>query len=225
MREHARIAASSNFCRLLICALCDADFAPVGRDRYGCAGHYRRKDCGNGKTLPRRAMEAGIRDLLAEAVIAVERRGVIGHGGDEWQVRQIQSRIQAKRRELDKIEARLGGLLAAIEDGLYSRRMKIRFQQLEDQAERSRAALQIDGDRLQSLEAQAGDGSGKAAALVAELRTADDEYAILKLRRMLGPIQVAPGLPRAQSVLQWKQEPEKSQTIDAPVMHDAVEMA
>ncbi|BAV64617.1 resolvase domain-containing protein [Sphingobium cloacae] len=29
MREHARIAASSNFCRFLICALCDADFAPV----------------------------------------------------------------------------------------------------------------------------------------------------------------------------------------------------
>ncbi|SCW93056.1 hypothetical protein SAMN02927924_04282 [Sphingobium faniae] len=106
----------------------------------------------------------------------------------EWQVRQVQNRMEAKRRELDRVVIKLGRLLAAIEDGLYSRRMKIRFQQLEDQAARLRAALQIDGDRLQSLKVQGGNGSGKdVATLVAELRATDDEYAILKLRRMLGP--------------------------------------
>lgn len=38
-REHARIAPSMNFCRFLICVVCGVDFAPVGRDRYDCAGH------------------------------------------------------------------------------------------------------------------------------------------------------------------------------------------
>lgn len=207
MREHARIAASSNFCRLLICAACGADFCPTGRDRYGCANHYRRKDCDDGKTLPRRAMEARIRDMFAEAAIAMERHGAVCHVADEIQMQQIQSRVKAKRRELDRIETRLGGLLAAIEDGLYSRRLKIRFQQLEDQADRLHAVLRIDGDRLKSLDGQVASDSGKAiAVLVAELRTTDDEYAILKLRRMLGPIKVAPGLPQAQCLLQWKQD-------------------
>lgn len=96
-------------------------------------------------------MEARIRDLLADAAIAMERHEAVLCDGDEIQIQQIQSRVKAKRRELDRIETRLGGLLAAIEDGLYGRRMKIRFQQLDDQADRLHVALRMDGDRLKSL--------------------------------------------------------------------------
>lgn len=104
---------------MLICEACNADFVPVGRDRYGCAAHYRRKGCGNGKTLPRRVMDEGVIELLAEAAIALGKLKATSDIGDD---RQVHSRMEVNRRELDAVESRLGGLLAAIEDGLYSRR-------------------------------------------------------------------------------------------------------
>jgi site-specific DNA recombinase len=208
LRARKQVPASSNFCRMLICEACNADFVPVGRDRYGCAGHYRRKGCGNGKTLPRRVMDEGVIELLAEAAIALGKLKATSDIADD---RQVHSRVEVNRRELDAVESRLGGLLAAIEDGLYSRRMKTRFQQLEDQADRLRATLKIDCDRLQSLTVRADHASEKAvAAMVTELRATDDEYVIVKLRRMLGPIKVIPGLRRAQCTLQWDQEPKLS---------------
>lgn len=212
MRLLEPAVVSSNFYRLLICADCGADFRPLGRDRYGCADHYRRKTCGNGRTLQRRAMEMGIRALLTETLITRDGHMEASHDGDLSETRQLRGQIVGARRQLEAVDAKLGGLLVAIEDGLYSTRMKIRFQQLEDRAARLRSALQIDGERLKSLQVQSGGDASREAftALVTELRTTDDEYAILKLRRMLGPIKVTPGPPRTQCILEWDREPGKT---------------
>lgn len=122
--------------------------------------------------------------------------------------RHLRGQIFRGRRELEAIEARLGGLLVAIEGGLYTPRMKIRFQQLEDQAERLRMHLRAGTERLNSLQAQEKDGSWEAiVALMIDLRASDDEHAILKLRRMIGPIKVTPRSAREQCSLDWRRKP------------------
>ncbi|MFD2252412.1 hypothetical protein FHS82_004214 [Pseudochelatococcus lubricantis] len=208
-------AGSSNFHRLLICADCDGDFCAVGRDRYGCAHHYRRKTCGNGKTLQRRVMEAGIRDLLAETMVMMGQHAEASGDEENTAVQRLRGQILRERRELEAIEAKLGGLLVAIEGGLYTPRMKLRFQQLEDQAERLRGHLRVGAERLNSLQTHGGDGSREAVvALMIDLRTGDDEHTILKLRRMIGPIKVTPRSAHEQCPLSWQRKPGKRPQAD-----------
>lgn len=76
------------------------------------------------------------------------------------------------------------------------------------QAERLRAHLQAGTERLNHLQVQGGDGSREAlAALMIDLRTSEDEHAILKLRRMIGPIKVTLRSAREQCSLNWRRKP------------------
>lgn len=207
---------SSHFARLLICAACGNDFCTVGRDRYGCAGHYRRKTCANGQTLPRRVMEEQVRALFAETCALIRsQKAAVGQDAD-LATRQLQGQMAKERRELEAVETKLAGLLAAIEDGLYTPRMKTRFLQLEDQVGKLRAGLQIGAEHMKAVQAQTGDAASEAIiGLMADLRTSDDEYAILKLRRQLGPISVTPGKARAVPPLRWENAPGRMQKRQA----------
>lgn len=197
---------SSHFARLLTCAACGADFGAVGRDRYGCAGHYRRKTCANGQTLPRRAMEEQVRALFAETSALIRNQADALGTDTDLATRQLQGQMAKERREMEVIETRLSGLLAAIEDGLYTPRMKTRFQQLEDQAQKLKARLQIGAEQIKIVQTHTGANSAEAIiGLMADLRSTDDEYAILKLRRLLGSISVIQGNARGAPSLRWEQ--------------------
>lgn len=199
---------ASNFVRLLICAACGADFCPVGRDRYGCADHYRGKICANGQTLPRRVLEEQVRVLFAETSALIRSQTVAVGQDADLVSRQLQRQIARERRELEAVEAKLAGLLTAIEDGLYTPRMKTRFLHLEDQAGKLKASLQIGAEHMKAMQAQTGDATSEVIiGLMADLRTTDEEYAILKLRRLLGPISVTPGKAKAGPSLRWRQAP------------------
>lgn len=212
-RSQDLIPASSNFTRLLTCAICGADFCPVARDRYGCADHYRRKSCANSQTLQRRKMEESIRTLFAEAVVLMGRHAGRLCKDTDTTISRLRSQITRGRRELEATDAKLDRLLAAIEDGLYTPRIKIRFQQLEDQAQRLKAKLQVEAEHMKAQNALASENAAEAAiALMVELRTNDDEYAILKLRRHLGPISVVPGARQGSPTLRWQQEPCEKQS-------------
>lgn len=206
----------SHFARLLTCAACGADFCPVGRDRYGCAGHYRRKACTISQTLPRRLMEEQVRALFAETCALIRsQKAAVGQDAD-LATRQLQGQMAKERRELEAIEIKLAGLLAAIEDGLYTPRMKARFLQLEDQAGKLKASLQIGAGQMKAVQAQTGDASPDVViAFMAELRTTEDEYTILKLRRLLGPLSVTPGKVKAAPSLGWKSAPGRMQKRQA----------
>lgn len=196
---------TSNFAKLLICAACSADFSPVGRDRYGCADHYRRKTCANGQTLPRRVMEEQVRAFFAETSALIRSQAVTAGQDADLATRQLQGQMVKERRELEVIETRLSGLLTAIEDGLHTPRMKLRFQQIEDQAQKLKARLQIGAEQMKTVQTQTGANSAEAiTSLMVDLRTSDDEYKILKLRRLLGPISVTPSKVRADPSLKWE---------------------
>lgn len=215
-RSQDLILASSNFTRLLTCAVCGSDFCPVGRDRYGCADHYRRRTCANSQTLQRRKMEESIRTLFAEAAVLMGRHaGLLCKDADPM-ISRLYSQISRGRRELEATDAKLDRLLAAIEDGLYTPRIKIRFQQLEDQAQRLKAKLQVGAEHLKARNALANENPAETViALMAELRTNDDEYAILKLRRHLGSISVAPGARQGSPTLRWQHEPGEKKGEEA----------
>lgn len=206
-RSRSLIPAASNFTRLLTCVVCGADFCLVGRDRYGCADHYRRKTCVNSRTLQRRKMEEGVRALFAETAALMGRNADLLREHSDPTIQRLCSQITLGRRELEATDAKLDGLLAAIEDGLYTPRIKIRFQQLEDQVQRLKAKLQVETEHLKARNVLVDENPAEAViSLMAELRTNDDEYAILKLRRYLGPISVAPEASQGSPTLRWQQE-------------------
>lgn len=69
-------------------------------------------------------MEEQVRGLFAETTDLV-RSQAVGAGQDcNLATRQLQGQIVRERRELEAIETKLSGLLAAIEDGLYAPRRK-----------------------------------------------------------------------------------------------------
>lgn len=195
MRGKARglVASSSTFCHLLICAQCDGDFCNVGRERYGCANHYRSRGCGNGKTVQRRVMEQQVRRVLSEASALIDQHATQLVDEEQLHLREQRHQLERDRRELEKVDGKLNGLMAAIEDGLYAPRIKVRFQQLEDQATRLCAKLKIQGERMENAQKRSSSISGQVKELIAHLQTNDDNYAVLRLRRMIGPISVSPG--------------------------------
>lgn len=198
MRARARglVASSSAFCQLLICAQCGGDFCNIGRDRYGCANHYRTRGCSNGKTVQRRVMEQQVRNVLLEVSALIDQHATQLVDEEQSHIREQCRQIERDRRDLEKVDSRLSSLMAAIEDGLYAPRMKVRFQQLEDQADRLRARLKVQGERMESEQKRSSSAWDQVKELVAHLQVNDDNHAVLRLRRVIGPISVSPGTGR-----------------------------
>lgn len=197
VRSSGLAVAASHFHRLLRCGQCGGDFCHIGRDRYGCAEHYRRKGCSNGKTVRRRMMDAAVRDVLAETAALITR-----HEGSLIDIEQVnvseqQRQMERDRVQLAQINRRLQGLMSAIEDGLYTATLKVRFQQLEDQVQRLRAKLRVSGNALVSLQEQADSRWAQLQELIAKLQSSDLEYDVLQFRRIVGTINVIPEASRS----------------------------
>lgn len=188
--------APSNLYRLLSCAQCGGEFCNVGRNRYGCAEHYRRRICGNGKTVQRRVMEAAVRDILAETAMLITHHAESLTDDEQMNADEQRRQMERDRRELEKIDRRLQGLMSAIEDGLYTATLKTRFQQLEDQAESLRARLQVSGRMLASSQEPVRHWN-QLQTLIARLQAGDTEYDVLQFKRLVGIINVTPETARS----------------------------
>lgn len=138
-RARGLIVPFSGLHRLLTCARCSGDFVSIGRDHYGCGSHYRERTCSNGKTVQRRSMEERIREVLVGTVTTIDRYPAALMGDEQLNRRDQRRQLEVDRRQLEKVDVRVANLMAAIEDGLYTSSIKLRVQQLEDQAERLRA--------------------------------------------------------------------------------------
>lgn len=191
-REQGLLPTSSGLCRLLTCGLCGGEIIHVGRQRYGCAAHARKKACGNRRTLERRVMDAEIRSVLEEAAVTI-----MLHADPLEQEAQAQGdlqerRMERERQELVVLEGRIQSVMTAIEDGLYTPTLKTRMQQLEDRAARLRGSLQIAGAHQRAVLTAPRRFTAQARKLIAALRERDDTEAVLKLRRMIGPVAMTP---------------------------------
>lgn len=191
------VIAPSNLYRLLTCAQCGGEFCNVGKDRYGCAEHYRRKTCGNGKSVQRRVMEEHIRTILAETAEFITQYADALADDEHINIAEQHVQMDRDRIQLEKIDRRLKGLMSAIEDGLYTATLKARFQQLEDQADSLRTRLQLHAKMLTSSQREAGGKWNHPQTLIARLQTDDTEYDVSQFKRMVGTINVTSGVPRS----------------------------
>ncbi|WP_137113433.1 recombinase family protein [Mesorhizobium sp. GR13] len=205
-RASGMLARTFALYRLLVCERCGSDLCHVGRDRYGCTGYQQRKVCDNRGTLQKRQIEADIRVLLTEASLRLDAQAQILRADEVEAVRRLHDDITRERRELEAVEAKLTGLLGAIEDGLYTQRVKTRFQQLEDRAQQLRAHLQLDSSRLRARQEHhpADETAEELRKLLSGVSIQPDDLAVLALRSRLGPITVSQGNRRIPPTLKWK---------------------
>jgi site-specific DNA recombinase len=122
---------------LLVCGVCGGNVAKRGNNRFGCVSHVMGRGCSNSRTIERDVLEAralaGLKDrLLAPEVIAeairtyVEETNRLNH--------QRRATREADTQRLEKARRGIASLVAAIEDGGYSRPLMERLKILEADA-------------------------------------------------------------------------------------------
>ena len=134
---------------LLRCSSCGGGYTIVGKDRYGCATRRQKGTCANSRTIRRQEIEervlGGLKDrLLAPDLVA----SFVSSVQEELNRARRQHLANASRRDKRRaeIDRKIGGLMHAIEDGLYEPAMKTRM-----------AALRVERDALDGAPADAMD--------------------------------------------------------------------
>jgi len=121
---------------LLECGCCGGRYSIIVKDRYGCASHFRKGNCANSRTIRRDDIErralSGLRDRLVSTEAVREAVAAYVEYTNR-QNRERRQRVDVDRRELNKVERGIVGIMAAIEDGMYQPTMKARLGDLERQ--------------------------------------------------------------------------------------------
>jgi len=123
---------------LLVCGACGGSYAKRGNSRFACVSHTMGKGCSNGRSIVRERLEervlVGLKDrlmtpeALAEAMRAfVEETNRLNH--------HRRATREADVQRLEKAHRAIDGLVAAIEDGGYSRPLMERLKGLEAEVE------------------------------------------------------------------------------------------
>ena len=120
----------------LRCGGCGGGYTVVAKDRYGCATHRAKGTCGNNRTIRRLEIEDRVLSGLKDRLMAPE---LVEEFIDEYQLesnrlaKDAAQQIEVRRRALGAVERKIGRLLKAIEDGMYTPSMKERMAALERQ--------------------------------------------------------------------------------------------
>jgi site-specific DNA recombinase len=123
---------------LLKCGCCSGGFTIVAQDRYGCATRRAKGTCENNATVSRQEIEARVLGGLKESLMAPELVHEFIRTFQEEANRMAAEREQqfrADRLQLESVERKIAGIVAAIEEGNYSRALGDRLSHLERQQE------------------------------------------------------------------------------------------
>ena len=129
---------------LLKCGQCGGGFTIVAQDRYGCATRRSKGTCTNHATVTRQDIEARVLAGLKERLMAPELvREFIRAFREEANRTRAERELQfgSDRRLLETVERKISGIVAAVEEGNYSRALGNRLSDLENQQETLRARL------------------------------------------------------------------------------------
>jgi site-specific DNA recombinase len=127
---------------LLKCGCCGGGFTIVGQDRYGCATHRTKGTCANSATISRQEIEARVLAGLKGRLMAPELvREFIRAFHEEVNraAAEFEQRIKSDALELQSLERKIASIVAAIEEGKYSRALGDRLAELERQRDLIRA--------------------------------------------------------------------------------------
>jgi hypothetical protein len=132
------------FSGLLKCGCCGGGFTIVTTGRYGCATRRSKGTCNSNATVSREEIEARVLAGLKERLMAPELVREFMQAFQEEANRtatELEQQTKADRVHLDAIERKIAGLVAAVEEGSYSRTLGDRLADLERQQELLRARL------------------------------------------------------------------------------------
>ncbi len=119
---------------LLVCGCCGGPFSLRGQDRYACSNHVMNGSCANSRTIAREALEArmldGLRERLMAPEIAAEAMRAYAEETNRLN-RERRSSGSTDRKALTDVGKKLQEIVAAIEDGGYSRPLMTRLRELE----------------------------------------------------------------------------------------------
>ncbi|KRB49552.1 zinc ribbon domain-containing protein [Phenylobacterium sp. Root700] len=123
---------------LLFCGVCGGAVAKRGNNRFGCVSHIMGKGCTNSRTIVRDVLEtrvlAGLQDRLMEPeAFAEAMRSFIEETNRLNHLRRANRGADVER--LEEARKAIGGIVAAIEDGGYSRPLMERLRRLEVEVE------------------------------------------------------------------------------------------
>jgi site-specific DNA recombinase len=119
---------------LLVCGQCGGRYTVVGKDRYGCATRRAKGTCGNDRTITRQRIEMRVlgglkHKLMAPELIAEFIRAYQAEINDA--AKAAAARGGDLKRESEGVERKIAGIMAAIEDGMYTPALKERMKVLE----------------------------------------------------------------------------------------------
>ena len=123
---------------LVICGVCGGTVAKRGGNRFACINHTLGKGCTNKRSIVRDVLEArvlvGLRERLMEPkALAEAMRGFIIETNRLNQMRRATRSADLER--IEKAGKAIEGIVAAIEDGGYSRPLMDRLRGLEAEVE------------------------------------------------------------------------------------------
>jgi site-specific DNA recombinase len=202
-RLHAARRPVSLLSGLLTCGCCGGRYGLILRDRFGCLNHHRRGICANKRTIRRGSIEqrvlSGLTDRLVSAKsVAAAMRAYVQETNRLNRERRAQN--EADRRELDKIDRAVAGILAAIEDGMYQPVMKARMEELERRkAELAERLAQAPADLPDVHPNIANIYRAKVATFTEVLDDPDGGPAAAEaIRSLIGDVVLTPGPKRGQ---------------------------
>jgi DNA invertase Pin-like site-specific DNA recombinase len=137
---------------LLVCGSCGGRYTVVGKDRYGCATRRAKGTCSNDKTITRQRIETrvlgGLRDKLMAPELVAE---FIRAYQEEFNAaaKTAASRLAELKREAEAVDRKIAGIMAAIEDGMYTPALKERMKALE--ARKAEVEAEIAGSESPSI--------------------------------------------------------------------------
>lgn len=119
---------------LLKCGCCGAGFTIVAQDHYGCAARRSKGTCDNNVTVSRREIEERVLGGLKEKLLAPALVHEFIRAFQEEANRataECERQFRADRQQLESIKRKIAGIVAAIEEGDYSRALSLRLADLE----------------------------------------------------------------------------------------------
>jgi DNA invertase Pin-like site-specific DNA recombinase len=188
---------------LLVCGVCGGAVAKRGNNRFGCVGHVMGKGCSNRRTIVRDVLEArviaGLKDrLVSPDVIAEAMRAFIEESNRLNQHRRATRDADVQR--LEKARKAIAGIVAAIEDGGYSRPLMERLRALEADVEALEAQMALAPADAPDIHPNVADlYRRRVESLIDALnRLEDRDRAAQHLRAVIDKIVLTPGDKRGE---------------------------
>jgi site-specific DNA recombinase len=128
----------------LFCGCCGGAYANTGRDYLGCTRARRQGTWDNRQGIRREVLETLILDALRDRLMQPEHLATfIEEFTAEWNrlLAEASAETTGRRRELETVERKIAGLIAAIADGLRTPGLQQELMKLEDRQARLRADL------------------------------------------------------------------------------------